>query len=384
MKPPVNTARRRKAARSSSASRSWLQSRVPRRAWCRSGAERDPPTRTVNTSSSRSASWPAERMRIRAAASSIASGSPSTRRHTCSTAAALSPVSRNDGSTSCARCSKSRTASYPASSDTVGAGPSWGSESGGTGQFRSPSTPSTSRLVARMDRAGQTPRSRSARPPAAAVRCSQLSRMSSSDESPTCSAILSAASRPRLSGTPSRAATVSPTMAGSSSGASSVQHAPAEKDGPAALATARASRVFPVPPGPVSVSSRLRGRLSSTSRSSRCRPTSGTSRDGSRPVFSAAATCPAPPLGPRQHPPSLECRWPTAWSGPARGRGPPLLSTNRGQWPQPCDRLTGSGLVLGRCPGMGAIHQAGRQRSAWRLDAAEQVRMRRRAERRTS
>ena len=170
-----------------------------------------------------------------------------------------------DGRTSRARCSNSRTASNSPSADTAGNCPSPGSESGGTGQFRSPSTQSTSRLVARIDRAGQATRSRSASPPRAAVRCSQLSRMSSSDASATCSAIRSAASWCRLSGTPRRAATASPAMAGSSIGASSTQHAPDEKDGPAALATARASRVFPVPPGPVSVSSRLLSRLSSTS-----------------------------------------------------------------------------------------------------------------------
>ena len=41
--------------------------------------------------------------------------------------------------------------------------PASGSDSGGTGQLRSPSTPSTSRLVARMDRAGQAPSSCPAR-----------------------------------------------------------------------------------------------------------------------------------------------------------------------------------------------------------------------------
>ena len=211
---------------------------------------------------------------------------------TCKTAAALSSVSLNDGSTSCARCSKSLIASNPASTDAAGAISARGSDSGGTGQLRSPSTPRTSRLVVRMDRAGQIPSSRSARSATAAARCSQLSRTISIEPSPRCPAIVSVTSCPGLSSTPSWRATARATMAGSSIGASSTQHTPPAKDAPAASAAASASRVFPVPPGPVRVSNRLRDRESTTSWISHWRPTSGASRTGSGSVFSDVM-CPA-------------------------------------------------------------------------------------------
>lgn len=120
---------------------------------------------------------------------------------TCTTAAALSSLSRNDGSTSCARYSKNLTASNSKRAPAVGA-PASGSDSGGTGQLRSPSTPSTSRLVARIDMAGQAPSNCPARSATAEARCSQLSKTISTARSPTCSAIAATASRPGQSGTP--------------------------------------------------------------------------------------------------------------------------------------------------------------------------------------
>ena len=160
--------------------------------------------------------------------------------------------------------------------------------SGGTGQLCSPSTPSSSRLVVRIDREAQTRSRRSARSATAAARCSQLSRTSSTARSPMCSAIVAVASCPGTSGAPRPSATACGAMAGSSTGASSTQRTPPGNRPRAASAAARASRVFPVPPGPVRLSSLLRARASTTSWSSRWRPTSGASRTGSRPVFSAA------------------------------------------------------------------------------------------------
>ena len=53
------------------------------------------------------------------------------------------------------------------------------------------------------------------------------------------------------------------------------------------------------------------------------------------PGIQRAATCPAPPLGQRQHPPSLECPVAHRAERPGPGPGPPPLSTNPGQTPHP-------------------------------------------------
>ena len=232
-------------------------------------------------SPSRSASWAEDSIRIRAAASSIASGRPSSRRQMDSTAPALASVTWKVGRTSCARCSNSWTASQRASSEAVGVRLAVGSESGGTGQLRSPSTPRASRLVASTTRAGQAARMPSASPAAAPARCSQLSSTISTGRSATYSAMASATSCPGVSGTPSLDATVGPTMPGSSIWASSTQQTPPGKDLAAEAAAASASRVFPVPPGPVRVSRRLRARACTMSPSSLSRPTSGVRRTGS-------------------------------------------------------------------------------------------------------
>ena len=75
-------------------------------------------------------------------------------------------------------------------------------------------------------------------------------------------AMASAGSVPGVSGTPSLAATAGATTSASSSGASSTQAtstapSPAAPPSASAVAAASASRVLPVPPGPVSVSRRL-------------------------------------------------------------------------------------------------------------------------------
>ena len=128
-------------------------------------------------SSSRSASWAEDKIRIRAAASSMASGRPSSRWQMEATWAAFSSVTLKDGRTSCARCSNSLTASEAARADAVRPepGPALGSESGGTCQLSSPSTPRASRLVASTVSAGQAASRFSVRLAVAPARCSQLS-----------------------------------------------------------------------------------------------------------------------------------------------------------------------------------------------------------------
>jgi hypothetical protein len=220
-------------------------------------------------------------IRILAAASSIARGRPSSRRQIHKTPAAFSSETRKDGRTSCARCSNSVTASDLARAAAVGAGSAFGSDSGGTCQLSSPSTPSASRLVARTTRAGQDASRYSATSAAASAMCSQLSSTTSTRWSAICSATASAASWPGVSGTPSWVAMACPTMAWSLIWASATQCTPAGKLSPAVFAAASASRVLPAPPGPVRVISRLRSKASTTSPSSLARPTSGVSRTGS-------------------------------------------------------------------------------------------------------
>jgi Tfp pilus assembly protein PilV len=118
-------------------------------------------------------------IRVRGAASSMASGRPSSRWQMEATWTAFSSVTRKDGRTSCARCSNSLTASELARAEAVSAEPASGSESGGTCQLSSPSTPRVSRLVAMTVRAGQAASRLSASTAVAPARCSQLSSTTS-------------------------------------------------------------------------------------------------------------------------------------------------------------------------------------------------------------
>ena len=84
VKLPPKAPHRAKAARSASASRSWLQAIVARSVRWRAGASRAPCVRTGRRRSSRSRRRSADIVRRRAAASSIASGRPSRRRQIAS------------------------------------------------------------------------------------------------------------------------------------------------------------------------------------------------------------------------------------------------------------------------------------------------------------
>ncbi len=72
---------------------------------------------------------------------------------------------------------------------------------------------------------------------------------------------------------PRTEATAWGTRSGSESGASSTSHTPSSYSSTNAEATARARRVLPEPPGPVSVSKRASASRPSTSEISRSRPT---------------------------------------------------------------------------------------------------------------
>ena len=178
---------------------------------------------------------------VRAAASSTASG----RSSSFSQSSAISAVA-----SSRERSQKSATASLD--------------PSGGTEYSTSPCTRSSSRLVHRSVRFGQACTS-SERSGAASITCSRLSRRRSISRSP-----MYAASPSRA---PSVCAIVSVTSEGSRRAASPTQKTPALYAGTSSVAASRARRVFPEPPGPVSVSSRVPARSSRTTSSrSRSRP----------------------------------------------------------------------------------------------------------------
>ena len=122
-----------------------------------------------------------------------------------------------------------------------------------------------SRLVTSRRRPSQTA-SRFPSSGAASTTCSKLSRSKRSSRSAMCEARSSLAPRMRP--------IVSRTRAESRTSANPIQKTPARKLGTSSVALSIATRVFPDPPGPLSVTSRASPRRSSTaSPTSRTRPT---------------------------------------------------------------------------------------------------------------
>ncbi len=189
-----------------------------------------------------------------AAANSRARGSPSRRTQMPATTAAFAAVSVNPGSASCALSTKNCTASH-SSCPVVSTG--HGRPKGGTSTSHSPRRCSLSRLVARTFTRGQAV-SISAISGAASSTCSKLSRRSSICLAPRYSLRTSMAGRcpPTIPCTSSVAAMVSITSPGLRSAAKSTKKAPCGNRSAIRAAAWRASRVFPVPPGPVSVTRR--------------------------------------------------------------------------------------------------------------------------------
>ena len=193
---------------------------------------------------------------MRAAASSIASGRPSRRTQISATAGAFSFVTSNPGFTARARSMNSATASYCESCDSEGRLAGSGRPSGGTGYSCSPDTCSALRLLVRTARFGQAARSSLTDAPAPST-CSKLSRTSSAASRPEVvddaldrrpAATLGEAERLRDRRRHElrigdRRELDEPDAVG----------VVAQRSGPA---TSRLSRVLPVPPGPVRVSSR--------------------------------------------------------------------------------------------------------------------------------
>jgi hypothetical protein len=238
---------------------------------------------------------------VRAAASSMARGRPSSRTHSSATARALSEVSAKVGRTARARWTNRATeALWVSSSTSVGLGASSpggtvGCGSGGTGNSHSERSRSGSRDVARMRRPRQAS-SRTPTSPAAASRCSQLSRTRSMLRSPSARASAWSGDCALSCISPHARPIALTRSAGSWIGARSTKRTPSAKALSTVDAMASARRVLPTPPGPVKVSSRApssssRRRASSTSRA---RPIKGRAGTGRRVKAASTLTLCAP------------------------------------------------------------------------------------------
>ncbi len=201
------------------------------------------------------------------------SGMPSRVRHSRATDAVLAAVSVNPGRAPAARAANSRTASWPASS-AAGAS-SGGRSSGGTRHTVSPRTRSGSRLVAMIRSHGHRASISCTSSAQSLTWCSQVSRISSMCRERSASASVCARPTPGSSRIPSVFATCWAT--GPCQSASSTSHASSRSPGPApSVTTSRASRtasrVLPMPPGPLRVSARTSPSILARSDRSRSRP----------------------------------------------------------------------------------------------------------------
>ena len=200
-------------------------------------------------------------VRARAPAISMASGRPSTRRHSSTTAGrsvepTAAPASRQRSRNSCTDGHDS------------GSPSGRGTASGARDSTDSPGMSRGERLVARIVGCWQAPRICTSQCAAASSRCSQLSTTRSTGRS---AGELSSALN---ESNPSCAARAPGTPASSSTRVRSTYPVPIENIGATVTAPARASAVLPTPPGPTTVTSRLVRNRSSSSCSSRSRPTS--------------------------------------------------------------------------------------------------------------
>ena len=282
-KLPANTPRRRKSARSGSVSRSWLQASVarsvcwrvePRPAAAaaaararRPGARRSAPARAP----------PRAPRRARARAACRPAGG-----QISATAAALSSVSAKPGAASAARWQNRRIASKRSSSAS-GSPPASGSDSDGTRQATSPGMRRGSRLVARTCRFGQARSSRSAS--ARAGLDQVLAVVEHEQQVPVADLPRERVDRVALG------AQLQPERGGRLLGHRAPGRRPARarrarRRRRVVLAARRPARArgasCPQPPGPVSVSRRVRSSSRASSASSRSRPTKLVSWCGSR------------------------------------------------------------------------------------------------------
>ena len=190
------------------------------------------------------------------------------------TAAAFASVSANPGFTFCARCTSSATDGLciSAATDVV---PAAGRSSGGSANSDSAPILSGARLVATTVSPGQYETS-VAMSPAASRTCSRLSSTRSMRRSPITVHSASIAARPCASATSSVVAIADATSAAFETEASETNAASSVKCVASRSCSSMAKRVFPVPPDPVTVSTRAPETIRSTAESRRAsRPRSG-------------------------------------------------------------------------------------------------------------
>ena len=209
---------------------------------------------------------------IRAAASSIASGRPSSRCTIRVIAAALSSSMMKCGATAAARAANRRIDSQSTTSLGTVSTPGSGTRRGATGNSCSPEMRSGARLVITIRSSIVSP-SRPATIDPASGSCSKLSRTRRTLRSRRKPARCSNKGMSRESCSPSCWAIDDGTSAASRIAASATKCTPSGNSSTTMVANSIASRVLPLPPGPVSVSSRLPASNRRSSVSSCSRPT---------------------------------------------------------------------------------------------------------------
>ncbi len=276
MKPPRKTESAAKKRRSSGERSSQLASIVARSVRCRSGRSALRVARRSNGAESRSRICPGERTCVRAAARASASGTPSSRRTSSFTAPSFAGVSSKSGRTACARSRKTRRATSCAS--------------GARASSRSPSSPRRTRDVATIASAGARSRSPRTTGAIAPASCSRLSRTRRAGTPRRKSAIRSSGSRSGPGPTLSARATAAGTERASRTSASGTNQAASPAGGQRRWSASSAIRVFPMPPGPVIVTSRSRATSSRSRASSSSRPKKRVSSSGAWPRCTGSAS----------------------------------------------------------------------------------------------
>ena len=193
----------------------------------------------------------------RAAASSIAKGRPSSLRQISTTSKAVSRSRSRFRLTAFARSQKSAVAGQRTMSSGVGSVTPDGNSKGGTANSCSPRSRRALRLVTRKVVSGHL-RSREYTSGAAGVRCSKVSRTTSAFL-PVRRLVRSSSRSAPVSTTPRLFASSGATKEASFNSPSETKKTPPRKEAPICWVISMASRVFPMPPGPVSVSSLTSG-----------------------------------------------------------------------------------------------------------------------------
>ena len=250
--PPANTDSRRKSRFSLSLNSSWLHSIAALSVCWRAGASTAPRVSKSSRSSRRPSRACGGSVRMRAAASSMASGSPSRRTQISATAGAFSFVTTNSGRMVWARCTKRATASYCDRVAASGRCSTSGSWRGVTANSCSAARRSGARLVTTNLTSGAAPRSGPMDGPPA-TSCSKLSSTSRIRRLLRCSVRDSSTVWPVPARTARVWAIVGRIRLGSAIGARLTKKTPSGNSSIASAASWSASRVLPVPPGPVSV-----------------------------------------------------------------------------------------------------------------------------------